>query len=83
MPFPSFLPRRKTPPQPDLTQLMQWTAWHTATLVLTLTDLGIATALFLLHYTVGMILALLGGVQAVALGMIGGLYQLTSKKGQW
>ncbi len=74
------LPRRNTPPQPEAAQLVAWTAWHTAAMLLTLTDLGIATALFTLHYAVGTILALLGGVQAVALGMIGGLYQLTSKK---
>lgn len=74
---------KKTPPAPasDLAeQSVLWTAWHTAGLFITVVDLGLGTALFLLHTSISTILALLGGIQAMALGLIGGLYQLTSKK---
>jgi hypothetical protein len=64
---------------PASQQLTLWTAWHTACLVITVTDLGLATTLLILHYTVATILYLLGTVQAMGLGVIGGLYQLTSK----
>lgn len=73
----------KTPPvAPDPAQLpVLWTAWHTASMFITVVDLGLGTALFLLHTSVSTILGLLGGIQAMALGVIGGLYQLTAKKG--
>jgi hypothetical protein len=70
------------PPAPDPAQAATlWTAWHTAGLIITLVDLGLGSTLFILHYAVATILYLLGSVQALALGVIGGLYQLTAKKG--
>jgi hypothetical protein len=81
MPFHLPVPGRKNQPAPGSSaQLELWTAWHTATLIIALADLGVASLLLILHFSVSIILALIGGAEAIGLGLLGGLYQLTQKK---